>query len=136
MGGNKGIRTLGPCLAKAVLYQLSYIPCSDFLFLHEVAFFALLFWQQREAACGRMSALPCPEGGGAQHNKLCKLVAIFDRNPALVQVDLCPPACPTCCAMPFVYKLLRVTSLFCASAQMPSGPLPCPLGGGWGQKGA
>ena len=25
-GGNKGIRTLGPCLAKAVLYQLSYIP--------------------------------------------------------------------------------------------------------------
>lgn len=25
-GGNRGIRTLGPCLAKAVLYQLSYIP--------------------------------------------------------------------------------------------------------------
>jgi hypothetical protein len=24
--GNKGIRTLGPCLAKAMLYQLSYIP--------------------------------------------------------------------------------------------------------------
>ena len=25
-GGNSGIRTHGPCLAKAVLYQLSYIP--------------------------------------------------------------------------------------------------------------
>jgi hypothetical protein len=25
-GGNKGIRTLGPRLAKAMLYQLSYIP--------------------------------------------------------------------------------------------------------------
>ncbi len=30
-GGNKGIRTLGPCLAKAVLYQLSYIPSFSLL---------------------------------------------------------------------------------------------------------
>lgn len=26
LGGDEGTRTLNPCLAKAVLYQLSYVP--------------------------------------------------------------------------------------------------------------
>lgn len=38
-GGNKGIRTLGPCLAKAVLYQLSYIP----FFAEHRRFFSFFF---------------------------------------------------------------------------------------------
>ena len=84
-----------------------------------------------------MSALPCPEGGGAQHNKLCKLAsgqmpqhskAMPGCNrrllPQPVQVQGCDrrslPACTTCCAalprplgrgaQTYVHRLLRVAA--------------------------
>src|SRR6476659_1959733 len=70
-----------------------------------------------------MSALPCPEGGGAQHNKLCKLAsgqmpqhskAMPGCNrrllPQPVQVQGCDrrslPACTTCCAEQLVDECL------------------------------
>lgn len=43
-GGNRGIRTLGPCLAKAVLYQLSYIP----IFAIFCPFFAFFEKQKKD----------------------------------------------------------------------------------------